>query len=371
MKTALLGTGISIGRSRWSRLRPIAARIRPAWVGVAFLLATTLFFTTALSTYSVYVLDTVLLACLGAIALQVLQGTAGLASVGTAGFLLVGAFGSVFFDRAGLSFPVDVIGGTVFAGAAGLITGLSALRLRALFLALATLAAYFIAVFFGNLYQGSVPAAQFSGFQVPTLFSSQGLKGMQDDWAWVLVGLVSCMLLGASRVIRERSGRALRMMREHESIAPVMGISVARYKLVVFVLSSTVIGFEGGLLAHFSGAVSTDSFTLLLSFQYVVMIVLGGLDSIAGAIVGATIVVGLPILVPNIVTALNGSSHGGTDGSNISLIVYGLLVCIFVATSPDGIVGLFRSVCNELMSRTVRQVRAAREVTEAGLADSD
>jgi branched-chain amino acid transport system permease protein len=336
-----------------------AVRIRPAWVGVVFLVGVTLVFTTALSTYSVYVLDTVLLACMGAVALQVLQGTAGLASVGTAGFLLIGAFGSVFFNRSGFAFPFDVIGGTVFAGAAGLITGLSALRLRALFLALATLAAYFIALFLGTLYQGSVPAAQFSGFQLPTLFSSGGLKGKQDAWAWIFVGVLSLVILGASRIVRERSGRALRMMREHENIAPVMGIPVARYKLITFVLSSMVIGCEGGLLAHFSGSVSTDNFTLLLSFQYVVMIVIGGLDSIAGAVIGATIVVGLPIVVPNIVSALFGSSLGSTNGSNISLIVYGLLVCIFVASWHDGIVGLFRSVRSSLASLWTQHVPRA------------
>jgi branched-chain amino acid transport system permease protein len=338
-------------------------RIRPAWVGVVFLVGVTLVFTTVLSAYSVYVLDTVLLACMGAVALQVLQGTAGLASVGTAGFLLVGGFGSVFLNRSGFAFPFDVIGGTVFAGAAGLITGLSALRLRSLFLALATLAAYFIALFFGTLYQGSVPAAQYSGFQLPTLFASGGIKGSQDDWAWIFVGVLSLVILGASRIVKERSGRALRMMREHENIAPVLGIPVARYKLITFVLSSMVIGCEGGLLAHFSGTVSTDNYTLQLSFQYVVMIVIGGLDSIAGAVIGATIVIGLPIVVPNILSALFGSSLGSTNGSNIALIVYGLLVCIFVATWHDGIVGLFRSVRNALQSQLAQRVQRPHKRT--------
>jgi branched-chain amino acid transport system permease protein len=320
----------------------IRTHVRAAWWGIAGLLVVTVFFTTTQSAYSLYVYDSVLLACLGSISLQVLHGTAGLASVGTAAFLLIGAFSSVFFLRMGAPLPVDVVGATVIAGLAGLITGLPALRLRSLFLVLATLAAYFIAVFLGNLYESDVPSAREAGFFVPILFASQGELIGGRYWGWLLLICVSLVVLGASRIMRERSGRAMRLMREHELIAPTFGISVSSYKLLLFTLSSMVIGFEGALTAYFVGNVVTDNYTLTLTFQYVVMIVIGGLDSIAGAVLGAAVVIALPVWVPSLVEPFTGNSSGNVYGPNIATIVYGILTILFVTSSPDGLIGLLR-----------------------------
>lgn len=316
--------------------------LRAAWWGIAGLLIVTVFFTTTQSAYSLYIYDSVLLACLGSISLQVLHGTAGLASVGTAAFLLIGAFSSVFFLRMGAPFPVDVVGATVIAGVAGLITGLPALRLRSLFLVLATLAAFFIAVFLGNLYESHVPSASEAGFFVPILFGSEGELAGGRYWAWLLLICVALVVLGASRIMRERSGRAMRLMREHELIAPTFGISVSSYKLLLFTLSSMVMGFEGALTAHFVGNVITDNYTLTLTFQYVVMIVIGGLDSIAGAVLGAAVVIALPVWVPSLVEPFTGNSQGDIYGPNVATIVYGILTILFVTSSPDGLVGLLR-----------------------------
>jgi branched-chain amino acid transport system permease protein len=320
-----------------------ARRIRPAWWGVTALALITLLVTTTASSYNLFVFDSILLAAMGAIALQVLQGTAGLFSVGNAAFLLIGAFTAVFVIRAGVPFPIDLIAATLIAGLGGLIVGLPALRLRGLFLVLATLAAHYIATFLGNLYQSRVPSAQAAGFFVPVLFGSYPAdSGIY--WSWLLFAIVSLIILAATRIIRERSGRALRMIREHEHIAPTLGIPVARYKLLIFTLSAMVIGFEGALLAHLNGSVQTANFPLTLAFQYVLMVMIGGLDSILGAVLGAAVVIGLPIVVPNIITAINPNESNPSVGANISLILYGVAVIFCVTASPDGIVGLLRSL---------------------------
>jgi branched-chain amino acid transport system permease protein len=132
------------------------------------------------------------------------------------------------------------------------------------------------------------------------------------------------------------------MIREHEHVAPTLGIAVGRYKLLVFSLSSMVIGFEGALMAHLSGTVSVDNFPLALGFQYIAIIVIGGLDSVLGAIIGSAIVVALPSLIPNIVAAFVGHGRAGSYGPNIALIIYGILLVIFVTSSPEGLVGLLR-----------------------------
>lgn len=322
---------------------PALGRIRPAWWGVAVLALVTLVVTNTASSYNVFVYDSILLAVMGAVALQVLQGTTGQFSVGNAAFLLIGAFSAVFVQREGLPFPVDLVVATVVAGIAGLIVGIPALRLRGLFLVLATFAAHFIATFLGNLYQGHHPEYAATGFFIPVLFADHP-DGGGTAWSWLLFAIVALLILGATRIVRERSGRALRMIRQHEHIAPTLGIKVGRYKLLIFTLSSMVIGFQGALLAHLNGSVQVANFTLILAFQYVLMIVIGGLDSIPGAVIGAAVVIALPIAVPHILTGLHADSVDPTLSANFSLIIYGVAVILFVTASPDGIMGLLRAL---------------------------
>jgi branched-chain amino acid transport system permease protein len=332
----------STARTVLSNLRTPLSKVRHAWWGVAGLALVTIFFTTTQSAYSLYIFNTVLLTCMGAIALQVMQGTAGLASVATAAYLLFGAFGSVFFLRAGVPFPGDLVLSTLLCGVIGLIAALPSLRLRSLFLALASLPLQFLAVFAGTQYENAVPSAQAAGFYVPVLFSSHGVLEGARDWAWLLFPIVSILILVSTRLIRERTGRAMRMLREHELIAPTLGISVPRMKLTILTIAAMVAGLQGALLAHFSGSIVTDDFPTLLAFQYVIMVIVGGRDSIAGAVIGAAIIVGLPIVVPNILSPFVGTTQAGVYGPNAALIIYGILVIIFVSASPDGIVGLLR-----------------------------
>jgi branched-chain amino acid transport system permease protein len=335
--------------SRWGSVAAGVFRRTPAaLVTIGVLAVATLIATTTQSAYNLYIFDSILLACIGAISLQVLQGAAGLVSVGNAAFLLLGALSAVFALRAGLPFPIDIFLAAAVGAGAGFISGLPALRLRALFLGLATLATHFIAIYIGNLYEGHVASAKYGGFSLSTLFGSRGLLGGDRDWAWLLFGIVSVIVLGAFQLTQGRAGRAMRMLREHELTAPTMGISVSRYKLILFALSSAFVATEGALLAHFTGSVDTGSFTLLLAFQYIAMIIIGGLDSINGAIIGAIVVIGLPAGIPNIVSSLTGHAKAVQYGPNIALIIYGVLVVFFVTSSPGGVIGLIKSLTRRL-----------------------
>jgi branched-chain amino acid transport system permease protein len=325
-----------------SRTRASVSDHRSRWVllgGLVALILVTLIFSTTSSLFTLFVYDSVLLACLGAIALNVLMGTAGQVSIGNAAFLLVGAFSAVIAMRAGISAPLDLVVAAGVSGIVGAVVGLPALRLRSLFLALATLAAFFIVLFAGNEYQSSVPSAASGGFIVPTTFASHGLVGSERYWAWLLTALVIGVLLGANRLMHHRAARAWRLIRDHEHIAPTLGINVTWYKRSIFVLSSMVIGVQGALTAHFTGSVTTDNFSLLLSVQYIAMILIGGLDSLLGAVLGAALVVALPSIVPHVIQNLVGPSRAATVGPQVSQIVYGALIVLFVTASPRGIVG--------------------------------
>jgi branched-chain amino acid transport system permease protein len=132
------------------------------------------------------------------------------------------------------------------------------------------------------------------------------------------------------------------MIRDHEAAAPALGIAVTRSKMTVFALSSVVIGIEGGLTAYLTGSVIADNFTLILAVSYIAMVVIGGLDSIAGAVIGAAIITALPTVVPKIVSHVIGVQSAAQKGASISQIIYGLLLVVFVTSSPRGIVGWFR-----------------------------
>jgi branched-chain amino acid transport system permease protein len=333
-------------RARLAALVRAARRlpIRRAWLGIAALVAITAYYVAEGSSFHLYVLNSCLLAVFGAVALNLLMGTAGQVSIGNSAFLAVGAFAAVFALHSGLPFPADLLFAAAFAAAVGAVIGLPALRLRGLHLALATLAGFFIVTYFATLYQSKAKGGGSGGFFIPALFQSQGLTGGQQYWAWTLVVLVAILILGALRLDQDRAGRAWRMIRDHEIVAHTMGIPVTRYKMAAFAISSAVIGFQGALAAHLSGSVSADQFSLALAIAYVAMVLIGGLDSVLGAVLGAFLVTSLPTIVPILVTAVMGPNTTAIQGPAVAQIIYGLLVVLFITSSPQGIVGLIRNI---------------------------
>ena len=307
-------------------------------IGVTFLVVA--YFTAVGSSYAIFVLDTILLSAIGAMALDLLMGTGGQVSIGNAAFLAGGAFATVWASRAGVPFPFDVIIAGIVCAVGGLIVGLPALRIRGMYLALATLAAFYLADFIGQKYQSDTVGA--AGFLLKPLFT--GTIGQQSaSWAWLLFGVVAATMILISWLRSGRSGRAWRMIRDHEVAASAMGIPVARYKLLLFTITSAIIGIQGGLTAHFTGSVSYDSFTLTLSISVVAMILIGGLDSVAGPLIGAAVVTLMPVYLPDVIGLFVSSSNASQDASNYSEILYGLLIMVFMIKAPTGLAGLFRA----------------------------
>jgi branched-chain amino acid transport system permease protein len=323
-------------------------------IGVTFLVVA--YFTAVGSSYAIFVLDTILLSAIGAMALDLLMGTGGQVSIGNAAFLAGGAFATVWASRAGVPFPFDVIIAGIVCAVGGLIVGLPALRIRGMYLALATLAAFYLADFIGQKYQSDTVGA--AGFLLKPLFT--GTIGQQSaSWAWLLFGVVAATMILISWLRSGRSGRAWRMIRDHEVAASAMGIPVARYKLLLFTITSAIIGIQGGLTAHFTGSVSYDSFTLTLSISVVAMILIGGLDSVTGPLIGAAVVTLMPVYLPDVIGLFVSSSNASQDASNYSEILYGLLIMVFMIKAPTGLAGLFQAGGRKVLSRW-NASRAAR-----------
>jgi branched-chain amino acid transport system permease protein len=339
---------------RDEELAPAAARTvhhrtevisRPFVIGIALLALVSLYFTFFQSQYNDYTYNLCLLAAMGALSLNLLMGTVGQASIGNAAFLAIGAFVTAFLQGTGIPMPLDIVISALAAGIIGLIVGFPALRIRGLYLVLGTLATYFIVIYVATLYQSTSLGG--TGFQVPVIFQSQGLDQLQRSWIWLLTALVVLVLLGLRCIDRGRVGRAWRFIRDHEVAALAVGISVARYKLAAFALSSAILGLEGSLLAYFTGSVTVDAFPLSLSISYVAMVLIGGLDSMLGAVIGAGLVTALPIVIPQIVSSTAGGTGSSDLGGNIATVIYGVLIVFFITRSPRGLAGWLETLARK------------------------
>jgi branched-chain amino acid transport system permease protein len=328
---------------RWVLRGPWTAPI----TGILALGAATALFIGNASSYHMFIFNTVLLAVIGASALNLLMGTVGQVSIGNAAFLVVGAFSVVVARQLQIGFPFDLLVAIGAGAATGFIVGLPGIRIRGVYLALTTLAANFIFVEIAQKYQSIRAGA--AGFIIPRLFRDTTLLDQQRAWAVVLFGFVAAVLILVRCLTTARIGRAWRLIRSHEIVAPSLGIPVAGYKLGAFMLSSALISLQGALGAHFSGYVSADSFTLTLAISYVAMVLIGGPDSQFGSVIGAAVVIWLPFLTASVIESIPNAPP--TAAAQVALISYGALIVFFITLSPDGLAGWLRWAVRPLIRR--------------------
>lgn len=318
----------------WATMKSVPRRAAPA---ALILVVATLWITVFADGNHVYLYCTALLASMGALALGLLMGTAGQISIGNAAFLAIGAFSGMAANRAGLAFPLDVGTAVIVAAVAGVLVGLPALRIQGLYLALATLAAHFIVVYICTEYQKAAVGSV--GFLTIPALSGNGLDQQQRTWAWLLTGVVVVCLVGVAAIQRGRIGRLLGFMREHETVAPCLGIDVRHCKLMVFVVTSAVIGLQGALMPYFSGTLSVETFTLDLAIVYIAMIMIGGTGNLFGPVIGAFVVITMPSLIPDLLAKFTVAENVAVYAPSVSLICYGLLIIVMITQSNDGISG--------------------------------
>jgi branched-chain amino acid transport system permease protein len=300
-------------------------------------------------------------AAIGAIGLNLLTGATGQLSMGHAFFLAVGAYGYCVFAAdgsdgpAGLGLPtwLAAVLAVAVSGIAGGLFSPIAGRLRGAYLGIATLALIFIGQHL--LFNARDLTGGFNGRDVPPL----SLFGLTFDdrelvvanvpfgsaeklWYAGLLLLLGCALF-ARGVLRGRPGRAMNAIRDHRIAAGVLGVPVARYRAGVFVLSSMYAGLAGVLLALVFQRTVPDYFGITLSLDYLAMIVIGGLGSVAGAVAGAAFVSLLPQLLTRYSDALPLVSDPGTGGiapGEAARYLYGAAVVAVVLFLPGGLVRL-------------------------------
>jgi branched-chain amino acid transport system permease protein len=238
----------------------------------------------------------VFLAAIGALSLMLLTGYAGQISLGHAGLLAAGAFAvGILFREVRAPFWLTLPAAALVGAVLGVIFGLPSLRLRGLYLAVSTLALYFVVAYLGGEYESR------RGFSTGIMIDAPSIGGFAlknaRGWYFVLLAAAAATSLICANLLRSRTGRAWRAIRAHETVAEALGIGIASYKLLAFVISSALASLAGALFAYYRGFVSVEAFSLFLSIQYVAMIIIGGMGSLLGALLGALFVTLLPYLI--------------------------------------------------------------------------
>lgn len=287
----------------------------------------------------------VFLASIGALSLMLLTGYAGQISLGHAGLIAAGAFTTGILAREiaapfWVTLPASALTGILL----GLIFGLPSLRLRGLYLAVSTLALHFIVIYLGGEYETK------RGFSTGILIDPPSLAGIKltDGRAWYFVLLLAAIvsLMICINLLRSRSGRAWRAVHARETVAEALGINVAGYKLLVFVISSSMTSVAGCLFAYYRGFVSIEAFDLFLSIQYVAMIIIGGMGSLLGALLGAFFVTIFPYLIEGLLDLLPNVQKLAGDIFAVNYASFGLVMILFLIFEPLGLVGIWRRLQN-------------------------
>lgn len=276
----------------------------------------------------------VFILCVASLGLMALTGLTGQVSLGHAAFVAIGAYSHAWFLSKGLPLALSMPMAALLSGAAGLLVGIPAIRVSGLYLAMVTMA--FAIIVEQVIGHWSSVTGGFTGLAVndPALWGLS-LSSPRSFYYLCLVVLVA-VLLALLNLLRSGIGRALIGVRESEAAAYGLGIPVERMKAGAFALSAGITGLAGSLLAHHLKYLTPDGFTLLLSLELVLMVVIGGLGSLRGAILGAMLISLLPTAISRLKPFL---PEQVARQFGLEIFIFGLVLAVFVLFEPTGLNG--------------------------------
>jgi branched-chain amino acid transport system permease protein len=325
----------------------------------------------------------ILIFAIGALGLNVLTGYTGQISLGHAFFLGVGAYTAGIL---GLDHHVMalwwILGAGVVAALCGLVIGPTALRLRGLYLAIVTIGVVFIGQhIFNNApsISGGPPGRPFAspqfGFNLTCPDSGCSadfgngftLGGITFDrngcYYYLALIVLGLGMVFVRNLLRTRAGRALLAVRERELAASLMGVELARWKVSAFVMSSFLAGVSGALLASYLTFVQPGYWDLVLSIEFVAAIIVGGVGTLWGPLLGSVVIFGLEPIMQKYASSLPLLEHGGGNGisvSNAAQIFYGAAIIVFLIVEPHGVIGLSRRIGRLFSKRRAEPAATAK-----------
>jgi branched-chain amino acid transport system permease protein len=307
-------------------------------------------FTLALFTLPLWGSDYVLaMACIvgihviATLGLNLTTGNAGLISLSHGAFLGVGCYTVAWLGKQGVPFYFALPAAGFMTAALGVIVGLPSLRVKGLYLAIATLAAHFILTFVFREWEsvtGGVP-----GTQIPRA-RLLGFEFIGDRRNFYLIFVCAFALAVAARnLARTHIGRAFVAVRDRDISAEILGVNLLRTKLFAFAIGAFYAGVAGGLLGYFYGAITPEYFVLTLSVFYLAAVIVGGLGSVLGSIFGAAFMTFVPEVL-RLVAHAGSQWFPGVAGLLLPMgqVVFGLLIIGFLVFEPHGLAAVWSRI---------------------------
>ncbi|MEE8398237.1 MAG: branched-chain amino acid ABC transporter permease [Desulfobacterales bacterium] len=269
-----------------------------------------------------------------AMGLMLLAGFTGQVSIGHAAFFAIGAYASAILTGKGVPFLLALPAAGLVAGLAGMVIGLPVLRLSGLYLSVATMGFAFIIEEVLARWE-SLTRGNLGMFVDPPSIGSFHFD-TETRFYYLALSVLVLTLLGSKNILRSPTGRAMIAIRDSEVAAQAMGIDLVRFKTIAFAVSAFFTGIAGSLYGHKLSFISPESFTLLVSIEFLAMIIIGGLGSIHGAVFGSIFYILLPQVIimtkdymPRLVRDQTGLESG----------LFGLMIVLFILFEPLGIYG--------------------------------
>ncbi len=288
------------------------------------------------STYVVSTVNVIGIAVIGALGINIVTGFTGQISLGQGAFLGVGAFACSYFMREwGIPFWVAMPMAGVFTAAVGMVFGIPSLRLKGLYLAIATLAAQFILEYL-FLHMDTFTGGS-NGVFFPSPEAGSVVFDTDQSMYYLIITVAIMAVVFATNLFRSKDGRAFVAVRDHYLSAEIMGIHLFRYRLLSFAVSSFYVGIAGSLWGAYTQYITPEHFTIHESINYLAMIIIGGLGSVLGSIYGAVFMT----LLPQVLTVVTSwMAHllpsVGDLIMSIKEGIFGLIVILFLVFEPDG-----------------------------------
>jgi len=317
------------------------SRTQRIWLGV--LVAALLVLPFVASQYWLYLTCLVGINIIAATGLNILTGYTGQVSLGQAAFMGVGAYTVAVLDQTlGTPFFINLIAAGGVAMLVGMVVGIPSLRVKGLYLAIATIAASFILHFIFANWKSVTGGTAGLTVKPATLF---GLA-LDSEFRlyWLILPLTALMVLGAANLFRTRIGRAFIAIRDRDISAEVLGISLLRYKLLSFAISSFYAGVAGGLWAYFFRSVTPESFPLLMSIFFLAAIIVGGMGTILGGILGAIFMTLVPEALKTVFGWMPNAAEMAVHLAPVRIMVFGSLIVGFLIFEPHGLAEIWRRV---------------------------
>ncbi|WP_456624194.1 MULTISPECIES: branched-chain amino acid ABC transporter permease [unclassified Bradyrhizobium] len=311
---------------------------------------------------SSYLMSQLVFVCIYAtvgVALLILTGFTGQASLGHAAFLAIGAYTAAYLQKYNVPFPVYFLAAGLLTGIIGAMVGFPALRLTGIYLVIATIS--FALIVEEILARWESVTNGNEGMRIKAL-SLLGVTVSRDSptFYFLCLAVLVLTIVGTLNLLRSPTGRAFVAIRDSETAASSMGVNVALYKVKSFAISAAITGFAGVLFAHKLSFISPEMFTLQLSIEFIIVILIGGTFSLHGAVLGAIFIVMIdPFLtylkddMPGIIAGIAATFGAGAQGAanvqskvaafaslnGLKGAIYGIIIVLFVLFEPLGLYG--------------------------------